>query len=122
MSPVLPTDPARWRHIESILDLALDLSSAERSAILDESCADDPGLRAEVEAVLAADAQAGTFLVTPAGEYAPDLLADAVEEEEGEPDLSGHQMGPYRLLREIGAAAWGPSMRRRTHGSAAGWR
>jgi serine/threonine protein kinase/tetratricopeptide (TPR) repeat protein len=107
MSPVLPTDPARWRRIESVLDLALDLSSAERSALLDESCVGDPGLRAEVEAVLAADAQAGGFLVTPAGDYAPDLLADAVEEEEGEPDLSGHQMGPYRLLREIGGGGMG---------------
>jgi len=107
MSPVAPTDPARWRRIESILDLALDLPPAERSALLDQSCADDPGLRTEVEAVLAADAQAGGFLGTPAGEYAADLLADAVEEEEDEPDLSGHQMGPYRLLREIGGGGMG---------------
>lgn len=98
------TDPARWRRIESILDLALDLPAAERSALLDESCAGDPALRAEVEAVLAADAQAGDFLVTPAGEYVPDLLSD---EDDGEPDLSGHQMGPYRLLREIGGGGMG---------------
>lgn len=103
MSPALPTDAARWRHIESILDLALDLSPAERSALLDESCAGDPDLRAEVEAVLEADEQAGTFLATPAGEYFPDLLS----EEEGEPDLSGQQMGPYQLLREIGGGGMG---------------
>ena len=88
------TNPARWRRIESILDLALDLPLAERRALLDESCAGDPALRAEVEAVLAADEQAGAFLATPAGEYVADLLS---EEDEGEPDLSGHQMGPYRL-------------------------
>lgn len=105
MSPVLPLDPARWRRIESILDLALDLSPMERSSLLDESCAGDPDLRAEVEAVLAADAQAGDFLATPAGDYAPDLLADS--EDEGEPDLSGYQMGPYRLLREIGGGGMG---------------
>ena len=107
MSPIPTMDPARWRRIESILDLALDLPSAERSALLDESCAGDAALRAEVEAVLAADAQAGGFLVTPAGEYVPDLLADVIEDEEGEPDLSGHQMGPYRLLREIGGGGMG---------------
>ncbi len=107
MSPVPTTDPARWRRIESILDLALDLPTAERSALLDKSCAGDPALRAEVEAVLAADARAGGFLATPAGEYAADLLADAIEDEDGEPDLSGHQLGPYRLLREIGGGGMG---------------
>jgi tetratricopeptide (TPR) repeat protein len=107
MSSMPITDPARWRRIESILDLALDLPPAERSALLDESCADDSGLRTEVEAVLAADAQAGGFLSTPAGEYAPDLLADAAVEDKGEPDLAGHQMGPYRLLREIGGGGMG---------------
>ncbi|HEX5717135.1 MAG TPA: serine/threonine-protein kinase, partial [Thermoanaerobaculia bacterium] len=107
MSPIPTTDPTRWRRIESILDLALDLPPEERSALLDQSCAGDPDLRAEVEAVLAADAQAGNFLVTPAGEYVPDLLADDAGEDEGEPDLSGHQMGPYRLLREIGGGGMG---------------
>src|SRR5687767_1602795 len=99
MSPVLITDPAHWRRIESILDLALDLPPAQRSALLDESCAGDPDL--------AADAQAGSFLGVPADEYASDLLADAAGEDEGEPDLSGHQVGPYRLLREIGGGGMG---------------
>ena len=41
MSPIPTTDPARWRRIESILDLAMDLPPAERSALLDQSCAGD---------------------------------------------------------------------------------
>jgi serine/threonine-protein kinase len=100
-----PTDPARWRRIEAILDLALDLPPAEQGALLDEACANDPGLRSEVEAILAADVQAGTFLGTPAGEYVSDLLAEG--DEDSESDLSGHQMGPYRLLREIGGGGMG---------------
>src|SRR5215210_4487978 len=104
MTPSLPTAD-RWRQIETILDQALDLPSEKRSLLLDEVCADDPSLRAEVEALLAADAGAGGFLVTPAGEYDADLLADAVEEIE--PDLAGQQMGPYRLLREIGGGGMG---------------
>src|SRR5215210_5410470 len=104
MTPSLPTAD-RWRQIETILDQALDLPSEKRSLLLDEVCADDPSLRAEVEALLAADAGAGGFLVTPAGEYDADLLADAVEEIE--PDLAGQQMGPYRLLREIGGGSMG---------------
>ncbi|HVR98127.1 MAG TPA: hypothetical protein VMW27_16030, partial [Thermoanaerobaculia bacterium] len=65
-----PMDPERWRRIESLLDQMLDLPPAERSALLDTACAGDPDLRAEVEALLAADEKAGSFLVTPAGELA----------------------------------------------------
>jgi len=104
MTPSLLTAD-RWRQIETILDQALDLPSDQRSLLLDEVCADDPSLRAEVEALLAADAGAGGFLVTPAGEYDADLLADAVEEIES--DLTGQQMGPYRLLSEIGGGGMG---------------
>lgn len=94
-------DLDRWRRIEPILDLALDLPPEEHDTLLDEACAGDPGLRAEVEALLAADMGAGGFL----GEYDADLLAEAVEEIEA--DLTGQQMGPYRLLREIGSGGMG---------------
>ena len=107
MNPVLAVDPERWRRIEILLDQALDLPSDERDVLLDTACAGDPGLRAEVELLLAADAEAGAFLGAPVGEYAPELLADASGEEEGEEDLAGHQLGPYRLLREIGGGGMG---------------
>jgi serine/threonine-protein kinase len=109
MTPGLPVDLARWPRISAILDLALELSPEKRSACLDETCAGDSALRAEVEALLAADAEAGVFLGVPAGELAPELLADAAgEEEEDEAvDLAGHQVGRYRLLREIGGGGMG---------------
>jgi serine/threonine-protein kinase len=104
----LLTDQDRWRRIAAILDLALELSTEERSACLDEICAGDAKLRAEVEALLAADAEAGAFLGVPAGELAPELLAEAAGEEENETvDLAGHQVGRYRLLREIGGGGMG---------------
>src|ERR1044071_5852299 len=107
MSPARTTDLDRWRRIEAILDLALDLPAEDRTALLDSACAGDPGLRAEVEALLAADAKAGGFLGVPAGEYAPELLAEAAGEEKGEADLTGQQMGPYRILREAGGGGMG---------------
>jgi len=100
-------DLTLWRRVEAILDLALDLSPGERSAFLDQSCAGDLELRAEVETFLAADAEAGGFLGMPAGEYAPDLLAEVTGEEEIKVDLVGRPMGPYRLLREIGGGGMG---------------
>ncbi len=107
MRPGLPTDLARWRRIEAVLDLALDLPSEGRSALLDQAC--DPDLRAEVEVLLAADAQASGFLGVPAGESSPELLAEDGEEEAEETatDLAGRLFGPYRLLREIGSGGMG---------------
>ncbi|HEX6903845.1 MAG TPA: protein kinase [Thermoanaerobaculia bacterium] len=103
MKPPHPLDVDHWRRIEPLLDQALDLPPEERSAFLDSACADDPDLRADVEALLAADQGAGAFLDTPAGEYAPDLF----EEEDVEEDLAGRLVGPYRLLREIGSGGMG---------------
>ena len=103
MKPGPPPDLGRWRQIEPILDQALELPGPERGSLLAVACAGDPGLRAEVEALLAADAAAGGFLGLPASEYAPDLLVEAAGEAEGEEDLAGRQVGPYRLLREIGS-------------------
>ena len=57
------TDP----DIKAIFIEALDLATdAERAAYLDRACAGSPGVRARVEALLAAIGQAGSFLETPA--------------------------------------------------------
>jgi serine/threonine protein kinase/tetratricopeptide (TPR) repeat protein len=103
----LPLDLDRWQRVEGILDQALELPSGEQSSFLEQACSGDPGLRAEVEALLSADEAAGGFLSVPAGEYAPDLLLDEVDGEESEEDLAGHQLGPYRLLREVGGGGMG---------------
>jgi serine/threonine-protein kinase len=98
-----PIDLDRWQKVEAILDQALELPAEEQSRFLDQACAADPGLRSEVEALLSADEAASGFLKVPAGEYAPELLDEEAEDE----DLTGHQVGPYRLLREIGNGGMG---------------
>jgi tetratricopeptide (TPR) repeat protein len=103
MRPAPSVDLDRWRRIAAILDLALELSPGERSAVLDETCAGDAELRAEVEAFLAADVEAGAFLAAPVGEYAPELLAEAIDAG----DLAGHRVGRHQLLREIGSGGMG---------------
>jgi hypothetical protein len=60
---VTDTDP----DIKAIFVEALDLATdAERADYLDRACAESPGVRARVEALLAAIGQAGSFLEKPA--------------------------------------------------------
>ena len=51
------------KSAEELFAGALELTNpAERGAFLDRECAGNPGLRAEVESLLAAHDQAGPFL------------------------------------------------------------
>jgi WD40 repeat protein/serine/threonine protein kinase len=83
--------------------LALELSSAaERREYLDGACAGDVALRAEVESLLEASAQAGSFLESPAPQ--PQLgttVDDPVTER------PGTMVGPYKLLEQIGEGGFG---------------
>lgn len=71
-----------------------------RRAYLESACADEPGLRARVEALLRVHDEEQSFLRPPAqGPYACGTLL--VSEE------PGTVIGPYRLLEEIGEGGFG---------------
>jgi serine/threonine-protein kinase len=92
------SDAERWRQVDRIFAAALERPLAERAAFLDAACAGEPGLRREVERLLAADERSATFLERPAG----DLLGLALDDGE-----EGGRLGPYRLLRRIGGGGMG---------------
>jgi serine/threonine protein kinase len=103
--------PERWQHIAPLLDQALDLPSDQRGAFLDRACGADPALRAAVEDLLSADAEAGTFLGAPV-----DLAAVALRPGEdtgphqdaaGAGRLAGTFIGPYKVVREIARGGMG---------------
>ncbi|HEY4591630.1 MAG TPA: protein kinase, partial [Thermoanaerobaculia bacterium] len=104
MKPDLPADPERWRRIEALLDEMFERPSGERRAFLDEACAGNPELRAQMEALLTADEEAGGFLATPAHQAAVELLAETSGEAA---PLADRELGPYRLVREIGSGGMG---------------
>ena len=52
----------RWNRVKTLFDAALDLEGDGRRAYLDAACAGDPGLRVEVESLLAASDGASGFL------------------------------------------------------------
>ncbi|MFL5339741.1 MAG: protein kinase domain-containing protein [Gemmataceae bacterium] len=72
----------------------------ERAAYLDAACAGDADLRRRVEKMLAAQAQAGSFLEQPA--LAPGATVDSPLTER-----PGTVIGPYKLLQQIGEGGMG---------------
>jgi eukaryotic-like serine/threonine-protein kinase len=57
-------NPDRWRRIEELFQSALERAPEERAAFLQSACADDEGMRREVESLLAANEKAGGILDT----------------------------------------------------------
>ena len=80
--------------MSAVLDAALELAAPERAAYLAEACADDADLQRHVEELLAADADARSFLVGSAVERAASLVADVA----GQFDLPPPATGEGRIV------------------------
>src|SRR5215510_12015474 len=88
--------------LEAVFFAALEKGSPqERAAYLDQACAGDPDLRRRVEKMLAAQAQAGSFLEQPAP--GPVITVDEVPVTE----RLGMVIGPYKLLQQLGEGGMG---------------
>jgi serine/threonine protein kinase len=85
----------QWPKIREIVGTALERDSAEQGAFLDEACAQDGGLRAEGESLLAAYADADGLSEHPG--------TKTLTETAGEFTI----VGPYRLIRERGMGGMG---------------
>ncbi|MFI5461563.1 MAG: tetratricopeptide repeat protein [Isosphaerales bacterium] len=105
--------------LESTFAQALEKSDpSERAAYLDQACGADAELRQRVERLLQAHDQAGDFLESPAVQLDPGATAGTPFEPPG-PDFQdrpvpgsliegpGTQIGPYKLLQEIGQGGMG---------------
>jgi len=89
------TDRVPLSRIAELLSEALERDGESRTAFLDEACAQNPSLRAELESLLAAH-QAGGAVDAVAG-----ALASLTQPEPHEPLT---RLGPYRVTRALG---WG---------------
>jgi WD40 repeat protein len=87
-------DQQRWLHIEEVLQQALDLPSHERPAFLEQMCTGDTALLAEVEALLKREADARSFMESPAINSLPRI----------EPPS---QISHYRIEKRIGSGGMG---------------
>jgi formylglycine-generating enzyme required for sulfatase activity/tRNA A-37 threonylcarbamoyl transferase component Bud32 len=97
--------PGNLERVGEILERAAELTGAARAAYLREACGDDDALRAEVDSMLAAQAEQGDFLAEPtqAQTFEGDTpTVDAAPREE-----AGQQIGRYKLLEQIGEGGFG---------------
>jgi non-specific serine/threonine protein kinase/serine/threonine-protein kinase len=93
--------PERWRQIKQIFQAAFELPSAERQAYVQEACAGDAELRAEVESLLLS-IEEEEFLSGVAASYVPDALAGEACDRN-----IGRRIGAYQIVRQIGEGGMG---------------
>jgi serine/threonine protein kinase/tetratricopeptide (TPR) repeat protein len=96
----------RWSEIERIFDVARAMAAVERDRYLDEACAGDPALRAEIESLLESHDATGFLLDGPAVEGLSVGDLDPTGAFEAGPEAS-HTVGPYRLQRKLGEGGMG---------------
>jgi len=87
--------PERWHAITEIFHEALARDAVSRVSYVADACADDGALRNEVEALLAAHEEAGSFAVAPRAPAGIRLVAP------------GAMLGPYCLGPLIGSGGMG---------------
>ena len=93
-----PMTPERWAQIKSVFYSAAELPTADRSEYIRSRCGGDGALAAEIEELVAAGDQAPSFIESPAFQGA------RPEDHDGE---AGKMIGPYRVVRKIGAGGMG---------------
>src|SRR5262249_39419442 len=99
--------------VEAIFQAALEKGSAEERAVyLDRACRGDSDLRQQVERLLSAQHQLGSFLEEPAAatSAASEVAAGRWIDPANPPRVTegpGTRIGPYKLLQQIGEGGFG---------------
>jgi serine/threonine protein kinase len=89
-----------WDRINDLFQAALKVDPSDRFQFVKNQC-DDPIVLEEVNSLLAAYQEAGTFIETPVS------MALGVDEEEGQAIEPGEMIGVYEILKEIGRGGMG---------------
>lgn len=95
-------DSRRWSRVAALFHDARERPPARRGDFLDEACGGDGALKAEVEALLAADAGATGFLAGGG----PDVASLLLDQDAGTL-TAGTLLGPYRVVRPLGRGGMG---------------
>ncbi len=88
--------PQQWKKIKEIVGAAMERQPAERAPFLDEACAHDESVRAEVESLLSEYEKSSGLSEHPHSGLPLDPAP-----------LESKCIGPYRLLRKLGEGGMG---------------
>ena len=103
--------PERFRQIRNVFDALMEREPATRTLFLEEACRGDEELRNEVERLVAAREHAPGWLDKPVGEGLREAQEPSSDETRTETQasrrLEGRRIGPYEILRELGAGGMG---------------
>ncbi|MGE3466252.1 MAG: protein kinase [Pyrinomonadaceae bacterium] len=88
-----------WQKIKDVLADALQLGAQERPAFLDAAGL-DAEMRAEIDSLMRFEGESEHLMQLSAVEFSKDFVGDSGA-------LSGQDIGPYRLIRELGAGGMG---------------
>lgn len=102
---VTDSDTQRWQRIFSVFEEVLDAPRAARDELLDRLCAGDEDMRRDVVGLIAADDTAPRFEAEL--DEARRAAAASYTGDRGMAMHAGDRIGPWRLLRELGAGGMG---------------
>ena len=94
--------PDRWKKVNEIFQSAAELEDDERGRYLDEKCIDDDELRNQVEELLQADSDAGTFLGGNAASDVEHLINPNIDK-----TLTGESFNNYEVISLLGKGGMG---------------
>jgi serine/threonine protein kinase/Tol biopolymer transport system component len=93
--------PERYKQIDEVFQAALQKDEHQRAEFVVRACGGDLELKRTVEALLASDRRAQTFIEKPAVEMALSFLSEENE------SLVEQSIGPYRIVDLLGSGGMG---------------
>ena len=94
--------PERWQQIDELFHAALACQPAQRTKFLAARCAGDDPLRLEIESLISSHEENESFIETPAGDIAAEMLG--THKPAFEP---GEQIENYQIVRHLGSGGMG---------------
>src|SRR2546426_10170801 len=88
--------------MDEIFQAALALPSEQRAAYLDQACAGDHELRAEVESLISSYERSGSFIEQPAIEVDASVVAGPLTGA-----MVGESIGHYQIIEPLGSGGMG---------------